>query len=50
MDLKEVGCDPTDWIALAEDADLCKGGNEPLGSLNANQLVTLCLQIITPPP
>ena len=21
MDLKEVGCDPTDWIALAEDRD-----------------------------
>ena len=21
MDLKEVGCDPRDWIALAEDSD-----------------------------
>ena len=21
MDLREVGCDPTDWIALAEDRD-----------------------------
>ena len=21
MDLREVGCDPRDWIALAEDGD-----------------------------
>ena len=21
MDLREVGCDPRDWIALAEDSD-----------------------------
>ena len=43
MDLREVGCDPVDWIALAEDRDqwrgLCKGGNEPPGSLKANYLV-----------
>ena len=33
MDLRKVGCDPGDWIAIAEDrgpmAGLCKGGNEP---------------------
>ena len=39
MDLREVGCDPRDWIALAEVAGLSKGGNEPLGSLKASQLV-----------
>ena len=33
MDLREVGCDPRNWIALA---DLCKVGNEPPGSLKAN--------------
>ena len=40
MDLREVGCDPGEWIDLAEDKDqwlsLCKGGNEPPGSLKAN--------------
>ena len=39
MDLREVGCDPRDWIALAGDrylAGLCKGGNEPPGSLKVN--------------
>ena len=40
IDLREVGCDPRDWIAFAEDrdqmADLCKGANEPPGSLKAN--------------
>ena len=40
MDLREVGCDPGEWIDLAEDRDqfasLCKGGNEPPGSLKAN--------------
>ena len=40
IDLREVGCDPRDWIALAEDKDqmagLCKGGNEPPASLKAN--------------
>ena len=40
MDLREVGCDPGDWIALAEDRDqmagLCKGGNESPGSLKGN--------------
>ena len=40
MDLKEVGCDPGEWIDLVEDRDqmasLCKGGNEPPGSLKAN--------------
>ena len=40
MDLREMGCDPRDWIAHAEDrgqmAGLCKGGNEPPGSLKAN--------------
>ena len=39
MDLREVGCDPGDWIVLPEDiplASLCKGGNEPPGSLKAN--------------
>ena len=24
MDLREVGCDPRDWIALAEDRDQCR--------------------------
>ena len=47
MDLREVGCDPRDWIALAEDrgpmAGLCKGGNEPPGSLKANYLVSFRL-------
>ena len=40
MDLREVGCDPGEWINLEEDRDqwtsLCKGGNEPPGSLKAN--------------
>ena len=39
MDLIEMDCDPGDWIDLAEDmspmAGLCKGGNEPPGSLKA---------------
>ena len=43
MNLREVVCDPGDRIALAEGRDqwagLCKGGNEPPGSLKANQLV-----------
>ena len=34
MYLREVGCDPGEWIDLSEDrASLCKGGNEPPGSL-----------------
>ena len=40
-DLREVGCDPGDWIDLADDipmANLCKGSNEPPGSLKANTL------------
>ena len=40
MDLREVGCDPSDWIGLAEDRDqwagLFKGDNEPPGSLKGN--------------
>ena len=29
MDLREVGCDPGDWIALAEDRDcLCSSKNQ----------------------
>ena len=39
MDLRKVGCDPRDWIVLAEDRDqagLCKGSNEPLGFVKAN--------------
>ena len=24
MDLREVGCDPRNWIALAEDRDQCR--------------------------
>ena len=40
MYLREVVCDPGEWIDLAEDrgpmASLCKGGNEPPGSLKAN--------------
>ena len=38
MDLREVGCDPRVWIALAEGpmTGLCKGVNEPPGSLKAN--------------
>ena len=39
MDLREVGCDPGEWIDLAEDRGLCKDGNEPPGSLKANQSV-----------
>ena len=39
MDLTELGCDPRDWIALAEDRDQCKGNNHPTGSLTANYLV-----------
>ena len=39
MDLREVGCDTRDWIALAEDRDqwrAYKGGNEPPGSSKGN--------------
>ena len=39
MDLREAGCDPGERIDLAEEgpmASLCKGGNEPPGSLKAN--------------
>ena len=36
MDLREVGCDPRDWIALAEMAGLRKGGIEHPCSLKAN--------------
>ena len=40
MDLREEGCDIGDWIDLAQDrvpvADLCKGANEPQGSLKVN--------------
>ena len=39
MNLREVGCDPGEWIDLAEDRDqwrVYKGGNEPPGSLKAN--------------
>ena len=40
VDLKEVGCDPRDWIALAEDKDqlagLRKGGNKSLDPLKVN--------------
>ena len=40
MDLREVGCDPGEWIGLAEVKDqmasLYKGGNEPPGSLKDN--------------
>ena len=39
-DLREVGCDPGKWIYLSEDRDqwrgLCKGCNEPPGSLKTN--------------
>ena len=31
MDLRDVGYDPGDWIALAEDRVLCNDGNEPSG-------------------
>ncbi|KAJ4443652.1 hypothetical protein ANN_05327 [Periplaneta americana] len=34
MDLREVGYDDGDWINLAQDRDLCEGGNEhPAGIL-----------------
>ena len=39
IDLREAGCDPGDWTVLAEErpvAGLCKGSNEPPGSLKAN--------------
>ena len=41
MNLREVGCDPRVWIALAKigtngGLTVCKGGNEPPGSLKAN--------------
>ena len=39
MGLKELGCDPGDWIALAEGRDqwrAYKGGNEPPGPLKAD--------------
>ena len=40
IDLREVDCDPGEWIDVAEDRDqlvsLCKGGNEPPGSLKTN--------------
>ena len=39
MDLREVGCDPGEWIDLAEDRDqwrAYKAGSEPPGSLKAN--------------
>ena len=45
MDLRQVSCDAGDWIAFAEDRDQwwvnVKDGNEPPGSLKANQLVQL---------
>ena len=47
MDLTEVGCDPGDWIDLAEDRaipSLCKGGNEPPGSLKGNYREFLLLR------
>ena len=34
MDLREEGCDPGECI---DPASLCKGGNEPPGSLKANE-------------
>ena len=40
MDWREVGSDPGEWIDLAEDRDQCQGGNEPPGTLKANQLVS----------
>ena len=40
MDLRELGCVPVDRITPAEDREpmtgLCKGGNEPPGSLKTN--------------
>ena len=40
MDLREVGCDPRDWIALAKDRDpwraYVRADNDPPGSLKAN--------------
>ena len=33
MDLQEVGCGYMDWIGLAQVADGCECGNEPLGSV-----------------
>ena len=40
MDLRELGCDPGEWIDLAEDRDQWraynKGDNELPGSLKAN--------------
>ena len=39
MDLRAVGCDPGEWIDIAENRDqwrYYKGGNEPPGSIKAN--------------
>ena len=40
MDMREVGCDPGEWIDLAEDRDqwraYVRAVNEPPGSLKAN--------------
>ncbi|KAJ4435494.1 hypothetical protein ANN_18110 [Periplaneta americana] len=45
MDLREVGCDDgRDWIGLAQDRDLCEGGNEPPGSLKASK-VSVCVSL-----
>ena len=42
MDLKEVDCDAGDWTYLAKtrgaNGGLCKSGEDPRASLNANPL------------
>ncbi|KAJ4431757.1 hypothetical protein ANN_20362, partial [Periplaneta americana] len=47
MDLREVGYDDREWINLAQDRDqwrACEGGNEPPGSLKANddEMMEIC--------
>ena len=42
MDLQEVGCRYIDWIGWAQDrqvADVCEGGNKPLGSVKCEEFL-----------
>ena len=44
-----MGCDPGDWIDLAEDRDqggLMKGGNKPPGYLKTNMLLVISQNLI----
>jgi len=45
MDLQEVGCGGVDWIEMAQNRQVsgtCECGNEPSGSINAENFLTSC--------